>query len=177
METTRRLFLKTVAAGTLGTTILNFDPLGVFADDKINFKEGIKIDKGYYVLNAQTQKTLNALCEIYYPRAREINISRGFLNYFSNPENTGEAGFFDAGLWNLDSIAHSKFNKPYHQIKDNKQKLEVLNHVYSRNRYFIERLKTLSTMMYFSNPRICSELGYQGPPQPKGFMNYTKPPV
>ena len=35
------------------------------------------------------------------------------MNYFK--ENRGLAGYFDAGMWNLDTISKQKLKKPYYQ--------------------------------------------------------------
>ena len=42
--------------------------------------------------------------------------------------------------------------------------------------FFFEHIKVEAFSHYYADPRIWANLGYAGPPQPLGFMNYTQPP-
>ncbi len=172
----RRYFIKTLTAGTIGSTLININSLNLFAKSSFDKKKGIKIDENYYVLDDEKQRVLIGVAEIFYPRAGEINMINGFINYFSKPEKKKEAEFFDGGLWNLNSVSYSNFQKPFYKLNSVKKKLKILNHIYARNKIFIEKFNNLATQIYFSSPIIWKELGYEGPPQPRGFLNYTEPP-
>lgn len=42
-------------------------------------------------------------------------------------------------------------------------------------RNFLELMRADAFEFYYSNPRSWAQLGYNGPPQPNGFMDYYKP--
>ena len=176
LNTTRRNFIKTVTAGVIGSTLISFDTKELFAKPKVDIYNGIKIQEGFYVINKETQKTVAALADTFLPGSNDLKLIDVFMNYFSKKENHGLASFFDAAFWNLDTISHSKFKIPYYQLTEKQQKDEVINHVKARNRIFITRFERLTKQFYYTHPETLKKLKYDGPPQPKGFMNYTQAP-
>jgi len=174
MKPTRRGFIKTIAFGILGKGVISSFPRGANAKPD-EFEKGLEIEKGYVTFNPETQKSLEALADTVLPGAKEIGIRAKFMNYFKN--NIGLAGYFDAGIWNLDTISKQKFKKPYYQLKTKEEIDAVLKHVASRgsNRQFLKNFKDITVRLYYSSPEVWKSLSYSGPPQPRGFMNYSEP--
>jgi len=173
MNSTRRRFLKTIAFGILGHELILGFPLRARAKAKKN-DDGIEIQKGFKVLNSETQKSIEALAEALVPGTKEVGIKDTFMDYVS--PNRGEAGFYDAGFWNLDGISKAKFDKPFYQLTNNEDKKALLNHVSVHNRVFFRRFQETIIKFYYSNPAVWKKLSYTGPPQPIGFMAYHLPP-
>lgn len=173
----RRSFLKTVAVGFVGTyaaASLSL-PLKVFAQDN-KLKDGIEIYKDFIVLDARTQKTLMHLEEVILPGSRELGIHNALMKYYS--ENPGIAGFIDSGLWKIESLSKNKFEIPFQEITDKKKLQMLFDHLKKSNnsRNFFNKFREKLYEFYFLHPKILNKLNYDGPPQPKGFMDYNKPP-
>lgn len=173
MKPTRRNFIKTIAVGILGNSIAQAFPLSAFANSG-KYDEGIEIQKGFKVFNAETQKSMEALAETLLPGAKEIGIKDIFMNYVAT--NPGAAGFFDAGFWNLDTISKTQFKKAFYKLTSKEEKKAVIDHVSVRNRSFFLGFRKIITEFYYTHPDVWKRLSYTGPPQPKGFMDYHLPP-
>lgn len=173
MNPTRRRFLKTIAVGILGSELILNSPVRALAKAKKN-DDGIEIQKGFKVLNTETQKSIEALADALVPGSKEAGIKGMFMDYVSL--NRGQAGFFDAGFWNLDGISKAKFDKPFYQLTNNEDKKALLNHVSVHNRMFFRSFQEITIKFYYSNPSVWKKLSYTGPPQPIGFMTYHLPP-
>lgn len=174
MSTTRRGFIKTLAFGILGKIIISSTLLKKVFAKPADFENGIEIEKGYIVFNSETQKTMESLADTLIPGARKIGIKTKFMEHIS--KDYGLAGFLDAGFWNLDTISKQRFKKPYYKLHSKEEKEAIIKHVYSRNINFINLFKSMVIDLYYSNPSVWKKLSYNGPPQPKGFMNYSLPP-
>jgi hypothetical protein len=172
LKPTRRSFIKTVAVGVIGNGIMSGLPLDALAKTQ-NYDEGIEIEKGYKVFNSETQKSMEALADTLLPGAKEISMKDMFMNYVAR--NPGEAGFFDGGFWNLDTIAKQQFKKAFYKLST-EQKKAVIGHVSVSNRSFFLRFSRKVTELYYSHPAVWKRLSYAGPPQPRGFMDYHLPP-
>jgi len=172
MRPTRRSFIKTVAVGILGNGLISSLPLKVFAKTKDD--NGIEIEEGFKVFNQETQQSMEALAETLVPGSKQLGIRRIFIDYIS--KEPGLAGFFDAGLWNLDSISRLKFKKPFYELTKMDEKKVVIEHVSVRNRMFFAGFRKKIIELYYSNPAVWKGLSYNGPPQPRGFMDYSLPP-
>lgn len=172
MRPTRRSFIKTLAVGILGNGIISSLPLKVFAKTKDD--NGIEIEEGFKVFNQETQLNMEALAETLVPGSKKIGIKQIFIDYISR--EPGDAGFFDAGLWNLDTISKSKFKKPYYKLTSEREQKSVINHVSAHNSMFFGRFRRKIIELYYSNPAVWKMLPYNGPPQPRGFMDYSLPP-
>ena len=172
MRPTRRSFIKTVAVGILGNGLISSLTLKVFAKAKDD--NGIEIEEGFKVFNQETQQNMEALAETLVPGSKKIGIKQIFINYISR--EPGQAGFFDAGLWNLDTISKTKFHKPYYKLTNMKQQKKVIDHISGANSMFFRRFRRKIIELYYSNPAVWKRLSYSGPPQPRGFMDYSLPP-
>ncbi|MER3445498.1 MAG: hypothetical protein C4291_01075 [Candidatus Dadabacteria bacterium] len=170
MKPTRRGFIKTIAFGILGTEFV-FLPIRAFGKTA---EDGIEIQKGYRILNSETQKSMEALADTLVPGAKEIGIKVIFMNYVST--NLGMGAFFDAGLWNLDTISKAKFRVPFYRLEKKEDKKVIIDHVSVANRVFFHRFREMVIKFYYSNPAVWKRISYNGPPQPRGFMDYYLPP-
>ena len=90
--------------------------------------------------------------------------------------NRGAATFFDAGLWNIDSISRSKYKKPFYELTNKEEIAKLVNHISVRNKSFFAQFRYLTIRLFYSDPGVWKSLSYDGPPQTKGFMNYSEPP-
>ncbi len=172
MKSTRRGFIKILAVGILGNGLIPSLPT-VFA--KTNEQDdGIEIQKGFKIFNQETQKNMEALAETLVPGAKEIGIKRIFMDYIST--NPGQGAFFDAGLWNVNSLSYAHFKKPFYQLEAKEDKKVLIDHISVANKAFFRRFRETIIKLYYSNPAVWKRLSYSGPPQPIGFMDYWLPP-
>jgi len=171
MINSRRKFLKTLAVGIIGGEVISALPVTSFAK---NYDKGIEIQKGYIVFNENTQKTMEALAEALLPGSRKINIKEKVMSYVDR--DRGAATFLDAGFWNIDSISKSKYKKHFYNLKDKNDIDALINHVQIKNPIFFNHFRNLIVRLYYSDPKVWKQLSYNGPPQTKGFMEYSEPP-
>ncbi|MGH7889318.1 MAG: gluconate 2-dehydrogenase subunit 3 family protein [Thermodesulfobacteriota bacterium] len=174
MKPTRRNFIKTIAAGILGGSVLQSFPMIAFSNPG-KYENGIEIEKGFVVFNAETQKSMEALADTLLPGAKEVGIKDIFMNYAA--ANPGVAGFFDAGFWNLDTISKKQFKKAFYKLTSKGEKKAVIDHVSVKNRSFFLSFRKVIAEFYYTHPETWKRLAYAGPPQPKGFMDYSLPPT
>jgi len=172
MIDSRRKFLKTLAVGIIGGEVLSAFPVTSFAG---NFDKGIEIQKGYIVFDENTQKVMEAFAEALLPGSREINIKDRVMNYVNR--DRGAATFFDAGFWNIDTLSRSRHKKHFYDLKDKKDIDALLKYVERKNRNFFIQFRSLVIRLYYSDPKVWKQLSYNGPPQTKGFMDYSEPPT
>jgi len=171
MIDSRRKFLKTLAVGIIGGEVLSALPATVFAK---NFDQGIEIQKGYIVFNQDTQKVMEALAEALIPGSREINIKDKVMNYVNRAR--GPAAFFDAGLWNINALSISKYKKPFYSLTNKEDINTLLKYVKAKNAPFFNQFRNLVFRLYYTDPLAWEKLSYSGPPQTKGFMDYSEAP-
>lgn len=171
MMDSRRKFLKTLAIGFIGGKVISSLPGSAFAT---NLEKGIEIQKGYIVFNENTQKVMQALAEALVPGSKEINIKSKVMDYVN--KDRGAATFFDAGLWNIDSISRSKYKKPFYDLTDKEEINTTMKYVRAKNATFFNQFRYLIIRIYYSDAAVWKKLSYNGPPQTKGFMDYAEPP-
>ena len=172
MRPTRRSFIKTVAVGILGNGFISSLPLKVFANTKED--NGIEIQKGFKVFNQETQQNMEALAETLVPGAKEIGIRRIFMDYVST--NSGLAAFFDSGFRKLDALSKAKFKKTFYQLEKKEEKKALIEDISLKNKIFFTGYRKAILKLYYSHPAVWKRLSYDGPPQPRGFMDYSLPP-
>lgn len=173
MANSRRTFIKTLTVGILGSEAVSGLPSSAFAEDK-GHAGGIEIKKGYKVFSPDTQKIMEAFTQALLPGAGEYGINEKVLEYVNT--DRAAATFFDAGLWNLDSISRSQFDKPFYELTNKEEIAKLINHISVRNRRFFTQFRYLITRLHYSDPKVWGNLSYDGPPQTKGFMDYSEPP-
>lgn len=171
MIESRRKFLKTIAVGFIGGKVITSFPLSGLA---ANFEKGIEIQKGYVVFSPDTQKVMAALAEALVPGSNEVDMKSKVMEYVN--KDRGAATFFDAGMWNLDSISRSQFDKPFFELTEKKEIDKLIKHIKVRNGVFFNQFRHLVIRLYYSDSSVWKKLSYNGPPQTKGFMDYAEPP-
>lgn len=173
MKNSRRKFLKTLAVGVIGGEVMTGLPATVLAK-KDPSGGGFEIEKGFKVFNEVTQKNMLKLAEALVPGSEKLGIKDKVMNLVRNDK--GVAGFLDAGFWNINSLSTAKFDKPFYAL-ENKEDIDALiKHISVRNRPFFRQFKGIVMKFYYSDPAVWKKLSYNGPPQPKGFMDYSQPP-
>jgi len=172
MLKSRRNFLTNLTITIIGGKALTIFPSPTSAK---NFSKGIEIKKGYIVFNEDTQKVMEALAEAIVPGSKEINMKAKVMDYVN--KDRVAATFFDAGLWHVNSLSRSKYKKPFYELKDKEKINKLLTHVKTSNNIFFNQFRYLIVRMYYSDDQVWKKLSYSGPPQPKGFMDYSEPPI
>lgn len=173
LKSTRRKFLKTVAAGVIGGEIIAGAAPVVLAKND-NKSEGFEIHKGFTVFNETTQKNMMKLAETIIPGCESMGMKDKLMQFLR--ASKGTAGFFDAGLWNLEAICRKKFNVSFYALENQRDIDLLVKYIRSRNRGFFQGFKKVVIQFYYSDPRAWKKLAYDGPPQPRGFMDYTEIP-
>lgn len=174
MKNSRRKFLKTLAAGVIGGEVMTAFPSTVLAKKKDPSEGGFEIQKGFAVFNEDTQKNMVKLAEVLVPGSEKLGIKDKVMNLVRNDKGT--AGFLDAGFWNIDALSRAKFDKPFYALEKREDTEAIVKHVSVRNKTFFLQFKGIVMKFYYSNPTVWKKLSYNGPPQPRGFMDYSKPP-
>ncbi len=171
MNNSRRKFIKTLAMGVIGGEIITGLPQTVSAN-KDPYSDGFEIQKGFKVFNEVTQKNMVKLAEALVPGSEKIGIKEKVMELVRNDK--GAASFLDAGFWNIDAISRAKFDKPFYSL-ENKEEIEsLIKHISARNRRFFQQFKVIVIKFYYSDPAVWKKLSYNGPPQPKGFLDYSE---
>lgn len=171
MINTRRKFIKNLAVGFIGGNVLSSLPSNVLAKSS---QKGIELDKGYTVFNEQTQKNMIALCEALLPGSQDINIGNKVMNNLN--KDLGAAAHLDAGFWNLEALSRSRYSKSFYELKNQEDINKLIKYIKVKNRLFYNNFRNLIFKIYYSDPVVWKKLSYSGPPQPKGFMDYSEPP-
>lgn len=172
MKSSRRKFLKTVAAGVIGGEILTGAAPGFAKDAKD--AGGFEIQKGFAVFNETTQKNMMKLADAIIPGCESVGMKEKLMRIMRGSK--GSAGFFDAGLWNLEAICRKKFDVSFYSL-ENKNDIDLLlKYIRAKNKGFFFGFKKLVIQLYYSEPTVWKKLAYDGPPQPRGFMDYTEQP-
>ena len=173
MKSTRRNFLKSIGAVLISSGILSYFPFRVFAKTDVT-SEGIRISSGFTVFNEETQRVMLAFAETIVPWAKQIEFRKLFMEKMKGDH--GLAGAFDAGLWNLNANSRSISKKPFYELTATEEKKKVIDHIIKRNYQFYRKFRQATIEIVFSNPAIWKKISYSGPPQPRGFMDYSMPP-
>lgn len=183
MNSDRRDFLKTFVLGAISTgpllSLLSCDTSDVKQKNtdirpENDYSQGIELRKGYIVMEPEVQRNMEALAVAMVPGVRQINIRKILMDKFS--QDHGDAGFFDAGLWNINTISKMQSKKPFYELEDPEEIDTVLKIVRKTNYSFFSRFRRTIISTYYSHPVSWKKLKYSGPPQPVGFMDYDKPP-
>jgi len=89
------------------------------------------------------------------------------------------ARLVELGVRWLDAEARRDGAPAFHQMAEDRQLLVVSISERQRKgsvpRVFFENMRHQAFGHYYADPRSWGALGYDGPPQPKGFMDYAQP--
>jgi hypothetical protein len=172
MKSSRRKFLKTIAAGVIGGEIIS-GAAPAFAKTE-PYAEGFEVQKGFKVFDETTQKNMMKLAESIIPGCGNFGMKDKLMQYLYHSKGT--AGFFDAGFWNINALSKKKFKVPFYSLEKKEDVALLVDHVRKANRGFFENFRKVVVQFYYSDPKVWKKLSYDGPPQPRGFMDYPEPP-
>ena len=173
MKDSRRKFLKTIAAGVIGGEILSVTPVPAFAKPG-PYADGFEVHKGFKVFNLTTQKNMMKLAETIIPGCGKSGMKDKLMGYLYS--SRGTASFFDAGFWNIDAVCRKKFKVPFYSLENKKNTDIIVKYISLNNKAFFVSFKKLVVQFYYTDPKVWKTLSYDGPPQPRGFMDYSEPP-
>jgi hypothetical protein len=96
-------------------------------------------------------------------------------------QNNGEYALLVAGLHWLDEQARSSEAAPFAELTEEGREgvvaLAAGAEPGSLPRRFFERIRSDAFYFYYAHPRAWAAIGYDGPPQPEGFLDYAQPPT
>jgi hypothetical protein len=173
MKSSRRKFLKKVAAGVIGGEIISGAAPAIFAKTE-PYAEGFEVQKGFVVFNETTQKNMMKLADIIIPGCGELGMKDKLMRYLYSSKGT--ASFFDAGFWNLDAVSRKHLSAPFYELEKKRDIDLIIKRTKTVNRGFFESFRKIVVQFYYSDPKVWKKLSYDGPPQPRGFMDYTEAP-
>ena len=174
MALDRRAFLKTLTIGVAGTGLYSLIPEYLLADNSDKFKNGIRFENGVTLINRDKQNSIESLAHVVLPGTKNIKIKNIFLNYLS--ENQSWAKNFDKGLDQLNSISQKKYGQTLSELKNRDKRIDVVTELEKESPKFFSSFRIKVIKFYYSHPYSWKKLGYNGPPQPAGFMDYYLPP-
>jgi len=174
MKSTRRKFLKTIAAGVIGGEIISASAGPAFAKSE-PYADGFDVAKGFKVFEQTTQKNMMKLAETIIPGCGNFGMKDKLMKYLYGSKGT--ASFFDAGFWNIDAVCRKKFKVPFYSLENKQDIYTIVKYISINNRGFFVSFKKLVVQFYYTDPKVWKKLSYDGPPQPRGFMDYTEAPV
>jgi hypothetical protein len=132
---------------------------------------------------AASGQTLQALLDTLIPgdetpAASAVGVDRTMLELAGRDAHYDR--FLSAGLGWLDSTARAAGASSYVAAGE-QQRIAVLQQAErerpdSLARTFFERMRRDAMHLYYSHPAAWPALGYSGPPQPAGFLDFEHPP-
>jgi hypothetical protein len=173
MHNSRRKFLKTLAVGVIGGGVLYTVPSHALSDEGPK-AGGFEIQKGFTVFNTTTQMNMERLAEALVPGSKSLGIKEKVMKVVR--ADKGTAGFLDAGFWHIDALSRNKYAKPFYKLENKEHINTLIKYISVKNRLFFNQFRNLVIKLYYSDPEAWRKLSYDGPPQPKGFMDYADAP-
>lgn len=166
----RRFFLKTSVAVVLSTWASSA------SSASISLQQPMK--------KPLQQKTLRAFIDVLLPEdetpsASQLDIDQEILSRVAR--HPGYTRLLHGGLAWLDKMAYAQYNKTAFTLLKQDQREAIVRiaeatKMPSPQRVFFEQIRKDSFHFYYSHPQSWHNLGFNGPPQPAGFIDYTQPP-
>jgi len=114
----------------------------------------------------------------YSPGAGELGIPASLAD--KTIRNPGYLKLVKSGCRWLDQQARDRGARDFAALDESKREIVVRSAEQSAPRslprMFFERTRDDTFLFYYARPESWVMLGYKGPPQPLGFMDYTRPP-
>ena len=111
------------------------------------------------------------------PSASEVGVDAAILA--DAQKNRQLARLVELGVRWLDGEARRDGAQAFHEMAEDRQLLVMRTAERQRPgsvpRVFFENMRHQAVGHYYADPRSWPALGYAGPPQPKGFMDYQQP--
>jgi hypothetical protein len=139
--------------------------------------------RGSRALTPDEQLTLQAFLDTLIPAddtpgAIDLNVHARILAQVTR--NTRYRRLVHAGCRTLDNLALSKNGRPFRELGLAKRNAVVhaLVKLEGAERYgFFDSTQRRAFSSYYSDSRSWPGVCYPGPPQPRGFTDYTQPPA
>jgi len=170
MSQNRREFLKTLTLGVIGSSL----PAYLLADNRKKYEDGIEIKKGFKIFPQSSQKSLEALAVALIPGSKHIDIKNIFTNYVASKKRITR--IYNLGINQLNNISLNTYKKKFYELENKDQINTVLTKLEKLNPGFFKNCRNKTIRLFYSHPYSWKKLGYNGPPQPIGFMDYYLPP-
>lgn len=177
MEISRRKFIAGTSLGLIGAAVAYYlypVPTTKIVEDSLDLSNGIEISPNFIILDAETQKTIEAFLEVLLPGSKKLGIKDLMMKKFY--DNKGIGSYVDSGIWNLHALTHSFHKKKFYELETKEEIDEVVNYSISKNYHFYRQFRKIAIQLYYSHPETYKKLNYSGPPQPLGFLDYHEPP-
>jgi len=133
--------------------------------------------------SASSPQNLRAFLDVLLPEdespsASQLGVDAQILDEASEHPNV--KGLLDTGSAWLDLQARRKRAQAFHQL-DEQGKIDIVKLAESQPqpsliRVYFRFVQDRAFKYYYSHPDSWASLGYDGPPQPRGFMDYDQPP-
>jgi hypothetical protein len=111
------------------------------------------------------------------PSASAVGVDGAILEQAQQDRQLGR--LIELGVGWLDDTAKSQGANAFHELPEDRQLLILSIAEKQRKRtlprVFFDNLRHQAFGHYYADPRSWTSLGYAGPPQPKGFMDYQQP--
>lgn len=112
------------------------------------------------------------------PGALDLGVHNGVIGDLEG--KPARAKFYAEGLLDLDRDAHAKHGADFLALDSVRQE-SLLQALYddprpTRGWRTVRQLRLDTMRLYYARPEVWPSLGFDGPPQPGGFLDYTNPP-
>jgi len=123
-------------------------------------------------------KNMDALTEVIMPGAKDLVIHEKLRGLVSRRSDI--ARIFIPGLKAMERYSRDKFGKSFYSL-DEDEKDSVLKWIdglpkAGQERFFFIVFRQAVLEYYYTSPYTWKTLKYNGPPQPRGFMDYYLSP-
>ena len=111
------------------------------------------------------------------PSASQAGVDAAILSAAKGDRQLGR--LVELGVGWLDAEARRSGAQAFHEMAGDRQLLLISIAERQRKgslpRVFFENMRHQAFAYYYADPRSWAALGYEGPPQPRGFMDYQQP--
>jgi len=155
---TRRLFLKLIGAFSLSSLLTRSSTAGM--------------------IDSVTYKNMEALTECILPGATGSGIHERVLKIISERNDPGR--IFDHGMDYIERQSLNIYGKSFYMLDEEGRRSIIMklitdSHPKSPQVFFFTKYREIVIVSYYTSKKVWKGLGYNGPPQPKGFMDYYRP--
>lgn len=123
-------------------------------------------------------ENIDALTNAIMPGSNEIGVHEKLRDLYSQIANKNK--ILTMGLMAMDRYCQERYSKPFYLLNEKERDLILkwMNELPPKRleNLFFTTFRKEVLKHYFTSPVVWKILRYNGPPQPKGFVNYHLPP-
>lgn len=124
-------------------------------------------------------KNMEALTDTVMPGAKDLGIHEKVKETVLQRPDVVKACI--AGLEALEKYSLNKYGKPFYLLKQEERetvlkRMDKDERREDRWKGFLFNFRLTVITHYYTSPEVWKTLKYNGPPQPRGFMDYHLPP-